>query len=106
MKQACGFRDAFSAFKDRDIVVFGVSYDSPNALKTFSEKHHIPFTFLSDAEKIAGKAYGVNRYFFTSRKTFLIEKDGTIGKIFNKVDLDTHPDDVLKFFNYSNTQNN
>jgi len=76
-----------------------LSYDSPESLKAFKEKHNIPFTFLSDNEKSAGKAYGVNRYFFTYRQTFLIEKDGIIGKIFNKVDLNSHPKDVLEFFN-------
>ncbi len=75
-----------------------MSYDSPTALKQFKDKFNIPFTFLSDSEKNTGKAYGVHRILFTSRKTFLIEKDGTIGKIFNKVDLHSHPDDVLQFF--------
>jgi len=67
-------------------------------LKDFEENHHIPFIFLSDEKKIAGKAYGVNRYFFTSRKTFLIEKDGRILKIYDKVDLNSHPDDILNYF--------
>ena len=98
IKQACGFRDAFADFKDKGIKVFGVSYDSPKALKDFEENHHIPFIFLSDEKKIAGKAYGVNRYFFTSRKTFLIEKDGRILKIYDKVDLNSHPDDILNYF--------
>jgi len=76
-----------------------LSYDSPEALKQFKEKFNIPFTFLSDSKKEAGKTYGVHRFLFTSRQTFLIEKDGRIGKIFNKVDLNSHPKDVLQFFN-------
>ena len=99
IKQACGFRDAFADFKDQNITVFGLSYDSPEALKQFKEKFNIPFTFLSDSKKEAGKTYGVHRFLFTSRQTFLIEKDGRIGKIFNKVDLNSHPKDILQFFN-------
>ncbi len=78
-----------------------MSYDSPDVLKKFKEKHNIPFTFLSDEKKIAGKVYNVNRYFFTKRKTFLIEKDGTILKIFDKVNLNSHPEDILKYFEVS-----
>ena len=47
-----------------------------------------------------GNAYSVNKwYFFPSRKTFLIDEGGVLVHIFNDVNLHSHPDDILKFFN-------
>ncbi|GIS53260.1 hypothetical protein Ct9H90mP29_03020 [bacterium] len=55
---------------------------------------------LSDSKKEMGNAYGVNKYyFFPSRKTFLIDKNGVLIHIFDDVNLHTHPEDILKFFN-------
>jgi len=48
-----------------------------------------------------GNSYGVNKfYFFPSRKTFLIDERGRLVHVFDEVDLHTHPDDILKFFNH------
>ena len=47
-----------------------------------------------------GNAFGVNKYyFFPSRKTFLINKEGVLIHIFDDVNLHTHPEDILRFFN-------
>ncbi len=47
-----------------------------------------------------GKAYGVNKfYFFPSRKTFLINEEGLLVHIYDNVNLHTHPEDILEFFN-------
>ena len=64
------------------------------------KKHNINFNFLSDSKKVVGRAYGVNNYyFFPSRKTFLINGEGILIHIFDEVNLDTHPKDVLEVFN-------
>tara|TARA_B110000014_G_scaffold236295_1_gene201469 strand:- start:293 stop:526 length:234 start_codon:yes stop_codon:yes gene_type:complete len=69
-------------------------------LKLFKKKHNINFNFLSDSKKVVGKAYGVNNYyFFPSRKTFLIDGEGILIHIFDEVNLETHPRDVLEIFN-------
>ena len=99
IKQACGFRDEFQNFNDVNIEILGISFDSKNRLKKFKEKHNLPFNFLSDSNKITGSAYGVNKYyFFPSRKTFLIDEEGVLVHIFDEVNLRTHPEDILKFF--------
>ena len=99
-KQACGFRDESKNFEDLNISVVGVSYDSENQLKLFKDKYSLPFDLLSDPKKIMGSAYGVNSfYFFAQRKTFLIDESGSLVHIFEDVNLNSHPDDILKVFN-------
>ena len=47
-----------------------------------------------------GKNYGVNSYyFFPKRKTFLIDENGILVYVYDEVNLHTHPDEILKFFN-------
>lgn len=100
IKQACGFRDDFNNFKKNNIYILGVSFDSKNILKSFKDKYKLNFDLLSDSDRVMGNAYGVNKwYFFPSRKTFLIDEGGVLIHIFEEVDLHSHSDDILKFFN-------
>ena len=98
MKEACGFRDESEKYKELGIAVLGISYDSIRSLKAFKEKFNIPFNFLSDSEKVVGKKYGVNKFLFASRKTFIIDEQGILIHIFDEVNLNTHPTDVLNVF--------
>ena len=82
-----------------EIEILGISYDPKKALIDFKEKYRIPFNFLSDSEKVTGKKYGVNNFFFTSRKTFLIDEKGILVHIIDEVNLNSHPQDVLNIFN-------
>ena len=97
-KQACGLRDNYSNYEKSNIEILGISYDSKSSLKNFKEKYDIQFNFLSDLEKNVGKAYGVNRYFFTSRKTFLINEEGILIYTIDSVDINTHASDILVLF--------
>ena len=100
IKQACGFRDEYKNFEKYNISILGVSYDNESALRSFRKKYALNFNLLSDSKKEMGNAYGVNKYyFFPSRKTFLIDKNGVLIHIFDDVNLHTHPEDILKFFN-------
>ena len=77
-----------------------MSFDSKSVLKAFKEKYKLKFNLLSDENKLMGKAYGVNKfYFFPSRKTFLINEEGLLVHIYDNVNLHTHPEDILEFFN-------
>jgi len=77
----------------------GISYDSEDQLKLFKEKYDLPFNLLSDSGKKMGSAYGVNSYFlFPQRKTFLINEKGILVHIFNDVNLNNHPEDILNIF--------
>ena len=97
-KQACGFRDESEKYEALKIEILGISYDPKKALIDFKEKYRIPYNFLSDKNRVVGKKYGVNNFLFTSRKTFLIDEKGILVHIIEKVNLNTHPLDVLKAF--------
>lgn len=103
-KEACMIRDGFPSFEKLGVAVYGVSVDSVQSHKKFAEKYHLPFPLLSDEKKRAVAAYGVwgekmfmgRKYFGTNRVSFLIAPDGTIAKVYPKVDPTTHADEVLR----------
>jgi peroxiredoxin Q/BCP len=103
-KQACMLRDTFPSFKKLDCVVFGVSTDSEKSHKKFEEKFELPFTLLADTEKTMVKAYGVwapkkfmgREFLGTLRTSFLIDPEGKIRKIYEKVKPELHAEEVLK----------
>ena len=70
-----------------------------DVLKDFKNNHKLNFNLLSDFEKKMGGTYGVNNfYFFPSRKTFLIDENGILVHIIEKVNLNSHSNDILTFF--------
>ena len=101
--QACGIRDAWGEFERAGAVVLGVSPDSEGSHVKFRDKYELPFTLLADTEHDVAEKYGVwgeksymgKKYMGVSRSTFVIGKDGTVKKVFEKVKPDTHADDVL-----------
>jgi peroxiredoxin Q/BCP len=102
-KEACSFRDGFSDFKKRGVEVLGISIDDEASHGKFIDKYKLPFVLLSDKNKKVVEKYGVwveknmygRKYFGTVRKTFLINKDGKIVHIFNKVKPENHAQEVL-----------
>lgn len=103
-KEACSIRDSFADFVDNNIVVLGISYDTPEAQRAFKEKYHLPFILLSDTKKEVAKLYGAYtgklNELFPNRMTFIIDKQQKIKKILYKVDIATHTQDVLKAVKY------
>jgi peroxiredoxin Q/BCP len=105
-KQACSLRDSFDVFTEKGIRVFGVSNDSEKSHTNFISKFSLPFDLLADTDKSLVQAYGVygekslygRKYMGINRMTFLIDGDGKIVKIFNKVKVDQHADEVLAAF--------
>ncbi len=105
-KEACSFRDSFSEFEKQGIKVLGVSLDSESAHKKFIEKYDLPFTLLADTDRSVSEAFGVygqkqfmgRKFMGINRTTFLIDEDGKIKKIFAKVKVDEHADEVLNAF--------
>lgn len=96
--EACSFRDNYSLYQEKGAVVIGVSLDSVESHKKFSEKYSLPFSILSDRSKEVAKAYGVlgAGSLRTKRVTFIIDKNGRIASIFPKVDVKQHSEEVLK----------
>ena len=101
--EASGFRDAISDFQKLKVPVVGVSPDAPAAQEKFKKKYSLPFTLLCDVDRKVAQAYGVlkekNMYGKKSlgieRTTFLIDASGKIKKIFPKVKVDGHTEEVL-----------
>ena len=102
-KQACDFRDAHAQLRRKGVVVLGVSRDSAASHAKFKQKHELPFTLMVDAEGTVSEAYGVwkeksmygRKYFGIERSTFVIDGNGRIVKIFNKVKVPGHVEAVL-----------
>lgn len=105
-KQACNLRDSFDVFEEKGIKVFGVSIDDEESHRKFISKYSLPFDLLADTEKKIVNDYGVygeknnygKKYFGINRTTFLIDENSRITKIFKKVKVDEHADEVLEAF--------
>lgn len=102
--QACGFSELYPQFIEKDAVVLGVSKDTVLSHKKFKDKFNLGFTLLSDVNLDVIKAYDVwkekNMYgkkvMGVVRSTFLIDENGIIVKIFNKVKAKDNPKDMLE----------
>ena len=99
--QACDFRDQQKRFKAT--VILGVSIDSQERHQKFIEKYDLPFKLLADTDKKVVEKYGVwqkkklygKTFMGIVRTTFLIDKSGTVRKIFPKVKVKNHIEEVL-----------
>ncbi|MFC1784077.1 peroxiredoxin [Candidatus Neomarinimicrobiota bacterium] len=97
-KEACSIRDNYALFEENEIVVFGISYDSPKSHKTFADKYGLPFTLLSDNEKKVAKLYNSDGFLMAKRNSFLIDSEGKIFNIYKNVDVTTHTSNILDDF--------
>lgn len=96
--ESCDFRDEFPKFKKENAVIIGISPDSVESHKKFAEKFELPFVLLSDEEKKVLEKYGVwkeksmygKKYMGVERTTLIIDGNGMIRKIYNKVKVDGH----------------
>ncbi len=94
--ESCGFRDRIEQFAQADTVVIGISVDDVAAQTKFVQQNQLNFPLLCDTEKTVTKAFGVlGANGLAQRKTFVIDKQGVIRKIYDKVDVKKHPDEVL-----------
>ena len=102
--EACNFRDDYSSYQNAKVVILGVSPDSPTSHKKFQEKYQLPFTLLADENhqvcdlyKVWGlkKSFG-KEYDGVHRTTYLIDPDGSIKEVFQKVSPAKHSAQVLE----------
>lgn len=101
--EACALRDNFPSFKKLKIQVFGISIDSVASHNKFATKYKLPFTLLSDEDKKVVEKYGVwqeksmygRKYMGTLRNSYLINPEGKIAKIYEKVKPANHAEEVL-----------
>ncbi|QUY44374.1 peroxiredoxin [Acaryochloris sp. 'Moss Beach'] len=94
-KEACSFRDNYSAYQGKDIVVFGVSGDDESSHQDFTSKFNLPFPLLADVDNSLMQAYDVDGGGYAQRVTYVINGQGQIDKVYNSVKTDTHATDIL-----------
>lgn len=103
-KEACNFRDDYSAYQEAGITILGVSPDSPKRHANFKAKYNLPFNLLADTEHKVCELYGVwglkksfgREYEGVFRTTFLISPEGEITKVFKNVKPADHSVEVLQ----------
>jgi len=104
-KQACAFKNAYDGFKKKDVVVIGISKDSEKTHQKFAQKYDLPFIILADPELEAIKKYDVwqEKKLYGKvtmgvvRTTYIIDENGIIEKVFEKVKPDTNAQEILEY---------
>ena len=98
-KQAQSFRDNFTEYQNKDMVVLGVSRDNQESHQKFKEKYDLPFTLLVDSDGAITEAYDVDGGGYAKRVTYIIDGDGNISQVDSNVNTSTHATDVLTSIN-------
>lgn len=101
--EACNLRDNYAAIKAAGYEILGVSIDDAKKHSKFIEKYDLPFSLLADTEKKTVEDYGMwieksmygRKYMGTDRKTFVIDENGVIEKIIEKVNTKDHTSQIL-----------
>ena len=104
-RQACAFAAAYEGFKKKNTVVIGISKDSVASHVKFAEKYNLPFILLSDPEKVAIEAFDVWQEkkmcgkvsMGVVRTTFIIDENGIVEKVMEKVKPDTNAQEILEY---------
>jgi len=98
--EACNFRDNIYAIRGAGAEVVGISVDSVEDQKKFSDKYKLPFTILSDTGGETCDDYGVLRSFgsmeVANRESFIVNPDGVVVKHYERVNPETHTQDVIE----------
>lgn len=103
-REACSFRDEHSALVKAGAVVLGVSPDSTVSHQKFAGKFKLPFPLLADTDHAVSEKYGSwgekslygRKFMGITRSTFLIGKDGKVARVWPKVKVDGHVDEVRR----------
>lgn len=102
-KEACNFRDSFHELQKMGVVILGISKDSVKSHKKFADKYQLNFPILSDESLVVIKAYNAwgrkkfmgREYDGIFRTTYLIDPEGQIEKIYEKVNPLTHAGAII-----------
>ena len=102
--EACDLRDHFKELQDAGYSLLGVSADSVKSQRNFSEKFDFPFPLLADHNKVVINAFGVwglkkfmgKEYEGIHRKTFIIDEEGKVARVIDKVKTKEHASQILE----------
>jgi len=105
-KEACNLRDNHSMLLEKGFVVIGVSPDNDKSHVKFAEKYNLPFSLLADPELAIIKAYGAwgkksmygKEYEGLLRTTFIINEEGVVDEVIQKVKTDDHANQIFKIY--------
>jgi peroxiredoxin Q/BCP len=103
-KEACNFRDDYSAYQQAGVTILGVSPDTPKSHAKFKAKFGLPFPLLADADHKVCELYGVwgpkilmgRSYDGVIRTTFIIDPQGKVARVFENVKPAEHSVEVLE----------
>jgi peroxiredoxin Q/BCP len=96
-KEACSFRDDLSKFASADTAILGVSTDDSASHKTFARKFSLNFPLLADTRKEVARTYNaLGEKGYANRITYLIDKEGIIRRIFPKVKVEEHSEELQR----------
>ena len=101
--EACSLRDGYERLRAAGYEVIGVSKDSVKSHQKFIEKQDLPFQLIADTDTTLNQVFGVwaekkmagRTYMGTLRTTFLIDENGIVEKIIDKVDTKQHAEQIL-----------
>lgn len=94
-KQAQSFRDNYAEYQGKEMVVLGVSMDDEASHQKFTEKYGLPFQLLADTDGAITKAYDVDGGGYAKRVTYIIDGEGKIAYVDDKVNTASHAQDIL-----------
>ena len=103
--ESCDFRDREADCAAVGAAILGISLDDVESHKSFAEKFHLPFPLLADTDMAVSTAYGVykeknnygKKYMGIERTTFVIDREGKVARVFPRVKVDQHGEEVLAF---------
>ena len=101
--EACNLRDNWTTFQSQNYAILGVSADSQKRQSNFKTKHELPFPLLADEDKSVINAFGVwgpkkfmgKEYEGIHRTTFVIDEEGVISEVIQKVKTKSHAEQIL-----------
>jgi peroxiredoxin Q/BCP len=101
--QACNLRDNYEALQKAGYIVLGISSDAEKSHLKFIEKQELPFSLIADTDLKVHEAYGTwveksmygRKYMGTARTTFVIDEEGKISEIIEKVNTKDHTAQIL-----------
>jgi peroxiredoxin Q/BCP len=101
--EACSLRDNYEALLAQGYAILGVSPDKEAKHQKFIEKYNLPFDLLADTDNAVALAYGVwveksmygRKYMGIARTTFVIDEQGNLSEIIDKVDTKNHANQII-----------
>jgi peroxiredoxin Q/BCP len=97
--EACSFRDAWTDLQKKGVIVIGISTDTADSHKAFAKNHQLPFVLVSDPNGEIAAKYGVpmeKTEGYIHRQSFVVAPDGTLKKIYRKVDVKVHAQEIAQ----------